>query len=1319
MKPKNNSNKKKSKKGSSTNPPDEVTATTMYSSGNSTNNGGFGVSAEAASRASVPVPSPVVQLLTKEIQVQWEAAMALKVLGNESFGKKEYQVAVEYYTKGIDLCSSSSSSSSASAETTTATSLAAADAADAVPTVRAEMELQLRANRAQVYLKLGQWNKAEADCTAIIDFHQTSAAAVTPSTMTIPYKVWYRRALARESLAHALLHKVTDDDDDPTSTNTISAPAATMATRYLGGAKRDLQECLASVTAVGIEHEVTDTRSTVVAVAVRLQKLVSLLDNPDVVVATTTMTTTATTATIGPQVGVPGVAMASTNEANLRKTASAPPLLYKHSKDPIVTSSTIPPASPPSRRFMHPPLSTVPPATQQREDVWRLLESNQSGIQIGEALFLIEWDWWCDWCEHVAFFGPTTRNSKPPSRPTSEEEDTKMMVDQDDDGGGDTVPMVVDNNANTIQETMHRLRLLPPGAVLPDPSDHDDDCDSPGPIDNSSLLLPHPKDAAYQRSLYKYWYRDYYYNYWHYGAEQPAVTVQGNEATPTTPVPYPPLALKPGLVRGHHYELLPREVYQALRLWYSELTPSICRRAAACSGSNNNGKTTITISHHAMECDSSSTASLKNASDNGVRVCLYPLYPNNAEMPVKALSGPCGACGAPGAGKRCTQCLAVFYCDRNCQENVWKSHKIECRKNSNGKDKYLLRSNGRTGLNNLGNTCFMNSALQCLSHATPLTRHFLSGRFKADINDTNPLGTGGKLAHSYEDVMKALHNGTARSYSPTLLKRSIAMFAPRFAGCLQHDAQEFLAYLLDGLHEDLNRIRQAPYVEMPDVTDGQCIAVAGARAWDAHRRRNDSLVLDTFYGQFRSTCVCPTCNRVSVSFDAFNHVSLEIPQEKNAIVSVSVIVFGAVSEASGAAAPQPVRYSVQTRRSNSIGDFKENLAALCGIPKGNLELCEYQNHAICSVCPDKSTVAEYAASDLAAYEVQPYGDVEMPTVFQIVVTHRVVDVLQHNQPTASDTFGLPIMTSISVSLTCREVWAHMWALVGRLVSTDDGFDATSLLQLRVVTYQGKPRNIFPILDDCVDPEPEATGKMSSVVPRNCDDSFLSFVGAEQLKKNYLFLHFEWSDASDNDEIDQPKFRRVDENRFGSVVNHASFIEATKKEREKNAKKGVSLDQCFETFTKPERLDEHNMWYCSSCKEHVQAMKTMELWKLPNLLIVHLKRFEFKHALRRDKLDTLVDFPLEGLDLSAHCASSTNSFVDDQVPAVYDCFAVVNHFGRMGFGHYTAYARSWDETAMSNEWALFDDSSVRSAGDGTGCVVSPAAYVLLYRRRVFF
>ena len=98
---------------------------------------------------------------------------------------------------------------------------------------------------------------------------------------------------------------------------------------------------------------------------------------------------------------------------------------------------------------------------------------------------------------------------------------------------------------------------------------------------------------------------------------------------------------------------------------------------------------------------------------------------------------------------------------------------------------------------------------------------------------------------------------------------------------------------------------------------------------------------------------------------------------------------------------------------------------------------------------------------------------------------------------------------------------------------------------------------------------------------------------------------------------------------------------------------------------------------------------------------------------------MVDFPLEGLDMGKYCASrGLSPMVVDQVPAIYDCFGVVNHYGRMGFGHYTAFARHWDETGMSDDWALFDDSSVRLVSHAQANIVTNAAYVMFYRRRTF-
>ena len=329
-----------------------------------------------------------------------------------------------------------------------------------------------------------------------------------------------------------------------------------------------------------------------------------------------------------------------------------------------------------------------------------------------------------------------------------------------------------------------------------------------------------------------------------------------------------------------------------------------------------------------------------------------------------------------------------------------------------------------TGLKNLGNTCFMNSILQCLSATYPLAEYFITLRFIQHVNPVNPLGMGGELAEEFAFLTQALWRGNYKSIAPKDFKRVLSKFAPQFSGSQQHDSQEFLAFLLDGLHEDLNKVLKKEYIQEQDNT-GVPDNRAAHISWENHLKRNDSIIVDLFQGQFKSTLTCLQCGCTSVTFEAFMYLSVPIPS---------------------------------------------------------------------------------------------------PT-------------------------------------------------------------------------------------------------------------------------------------------------------------------------------DVSLLDCVRHFTKAERVSGSNSWFCVRCKTHRESAKQLEIWRLPPVLLIHLKRFSYVGKWKQ-KLDTSVNFPISSLDLSPMTLGPLK-------PPPYQLFAVSNHSGTLDGGHYTAYVRH----AATRKFYTFDDSVVRDMS--TGNVMSKNGYMLFY------
>ena len=176
-----------------------------------------------------------------------------------------------------------------------------------------------------------------------------------------------------------------------------------------------------------------------------------------------------------------------------------------------------------------------------------------------------------------------------------------------------------------------------------------------------------------------------------------------------------------------------------------------------------------------------------------------------------------------------------------------------------------------------------------------------------------------------------------------------------------------------------------------------------------------------------------------------------------------------------------------------------------------------------------------------------------------------------------------------------------------------------------------------------------------------------------------------------------------------IVKNIVEEEATQTVKLSSSK--LTLYDCLNNFMIEETLTGNDKWYCNKCKDHVIATKKMEVYRSPEILIIHFKRFSHSKGSSMfsgsKKITDKIDFPIEGLNMSSYVLQNQSG-----KKILYDLYAVSNHFGSLSGGHYTAFAKN----PIHGKWYQFDDSHVSKCG--TGDIIDSAAYVLFYRRRAW-
>ena len=219
---------------------------------------------------------------------------------------------------------------------------------------------------------------------------------------------------------------------------------------------------------------------------------------------------------------------------------------------------------------------------------------------------------------------------------------------------------------------------------------------------------------------------------------------------------------------------------------------------------------------------------------------------------------------------------------------------------------------GTMGIANLGNNCFMNCCIQCLSNIFPLTKYFLFENYEDDINVNNLLGSEGKIVTSYVELLKILwtqkldvkiidnkkcyyfdqYEDDEKLNTFKNLKDEIAKNNILYNDYEQHDAFEFFLYFIDIIHEDLNRAKSKNnevnilFDEPKDEKELYKIQ------YNNFKSKNNSIITDIFYGMIKTTICCLKCKKYFHMFEPYDILTLPLKKSPYIITnkqSISLI----------------------------------------------------------------------------------------------------------------------------------------------------------------------------------------------------------------------------------------------------------------------------------------------------------------------------------------------------------------------------------------------------------------------------------------------
>ena len=577
----------------------------------------------------------------------------------------------------------------------------------------------------------------------------------------------------------------------------------------------------------------------------------------------------------------------------------------------------------------------------------------------------------------------------------------------------------------------------------------------------------------------------------------------------------------------------------------------------------------------------------------------------------------------------------------------------------------------RRGIKNLGNTCFMNAAIQCLSKCEDFSKYFLLGNYKNEINNLNPYGD--QFIKRFRGIIYQLFEINDIAVNPHDFIKYITKNCSSWGIINLQDCHEFLSFLLNSLHENLNLVSNSQKTDKKEKSQGpnESDKEASERFWKANLQKDNSIIVDLFHGQFKSVVTYVNCKTKKITYEPFIYLGLPIPS------FYQNVTFKFISKDY-----KVHNYQCKIAKTSTIRELCNVICDSGKAEKQNIEIMSLNSKKyIISSISQGEKVMNYTkhGKDIIFYEkldnFSYRGNIQIYLIFE--------------EKGKSSHYPVPLI--INQANTIEDLFIKIYDVF----LTDNRFFNYNSIGGKISKLQ-KAKQMFRLL--YYNNSPTSTNYVDVLKAHSLSEQFelndlVLFEYIVGVKKHFPIVFI----------VDiKMKFK-----------NDSFAIEnSNRKISETISKNSISIYDCFNSFRTEELLSLENTIHCSNCKTNEQIFKKLDIFKPPLYLIIQIKRFRYQNSsslfdfsnINQSKNDTLVDFPLDNLDLRDYVVDK-----EHKAEAIYDLVAVAQHVGQLNAGHYTSICR-----VTGNKWYKFNDDKVKEVSKKE--VVSNEAYILFYKKK---